>query len=200
MKFDEAYWTEKYKQQSIGWDTGSITTPLKEYFAQLEKNDIRILVPGCGYGHEVRYLHDSGFTNVTVIDISPEPFTELIDSCPNWSRESFIVGDFFAHSGQYDLIVEQTFLSALDPGLRPIYSQKMHDLLAIDGKLVGVLFKEFLSSDGPPFGGRKEEYVEFFKDKFNIKVFDDCYNSIRPRKGAELFINLIKQEVTNTST
>jgi hypothetical protein len=192
MKFDEAYWSGKYRQQLMGWDTGSITTPLKEYFDQLENRDLRILVPGCGNGHEVRYLHDKGFTDVTVVDISAEPFAGLIERCANWSEDSFIVNDFFDINGQYDLIVEQTFFCALDPQMRHDYSIKMHDLLAPAGKLVGVLFKVFFSGNNPPFGGNKEEYVEYFKDKFKFKVFDDCHNSIKPRVGEELFINLIK--------
>ena len=192
MKFDEAYWSGKYRQGLMGWDTGRVTTPLKEYFDQLENKDLRILIPGCGNGHEVKYLHDNGFTNVTVVDISAEPYSELIEQCVNWSKDSFIVDDFFNINGQYDLIVEQTFFCALDPQMRHNYSIKMHELLAPAGRLVGVLFKVFFAGDNPPFGGNREEYVEYFKDKFKFKVFDDCHNSIKPRIGEELFINLIK--------
>lgn len=192
MKFDEAYWSGKYRQQLMGWDTGGITTPLKEYFDQVENKDLRILVPGCGNGHEVKYLHDKAFTDVTVVDITAEPFAGLRSYCTNWGEDSFIVDDFFDIEGQYDLIVEQTFFCALEPEMRHDYSIKMHDLLAPSGKLVGVLFKVFFAGDNPPFGGSKNEYVEYFKDKFSFKVFDECNNSIKPRIGAELFINLIK--------
>jgi methyl halide transferase len=192
MKFDEAYWSAKYQQQLMGWDTGSITTPLKEYIDQLEDKSTRILVPGCGNGHEVRYLHDQGFTKVTVIDLSAEPFKELREKCPDWSAESFIVGDFFDHTGQYDLIIEQTFFCALDPKLRQAYANKMFELLAPKGRLVGVLFNIPLNSTHPPFGGDKEDYAEFFTGQFDFKVFDQCYNSIKPRAGEELFINLVK--------
>ncbi|RLD20577.1 MAG: SAM-dependent methyltransferase [Bacteroidetes bacterium] len=194
MKFDEAYWSGKYRQQLMGWDTGSITTPLKEYIDQLADKNIRILVPGCGNGHEVKYLHDQGFNNVVVVDISSEPYKELRGKCSNWGEESFVVDDFFNINGQYDLIVEQTFFCALNPKLRQNYSDKMHDLLAPNGKLVGVLFKVFFAGDNPPFGGNRDEYVEYFEDKFKFNVFDDCYNSIKPRIGEELFINLIKAE------
>ena len=192
MKFDEEYWSGKYKQQLMGWDTGSITTPLKEYFNQLEDKSLRILIPGCGNGHEVRYLHDNGFTNVTVVDISAEPFSGLIQQCANWHEDSFIVDDFFNIKGQYDLIIEQTFFCALHPQLRFDYAYKMHDLLVSGGKLVGVLFQVNFSGNNPPFGGNKKEYVEYFKDRFKFKVFDDCHNSIKPRVGEELFINLVK--------
>jgi hypothetical protein len=70
----------------------------------------------------------------------------------------------------------------------------MHDLLAPNGKLVGVLFNVIFAGDNPPFGGSRDEYVEYFEDKFKFNVFADCYNSIKPRIGEELFINLIKIE------
>lgn len=200
MKFDEAYWSGKYRQQLMGWDTGSITTPIKEYIDQLVDKDLQVLVPGCGNGHEVQYLHDNGFNNVTVVDISAEPFTGLKCKCTNWPEDSFIVDDFFNIIGQYDLIVEQTFFCALDPKMRQNYASKIHGLLAPDGKLVGVLFKVFFSGNNPPFGGNKEEYAEYFQDKFEFKVFEDCHNSIKPRIGEELFINLKKVGGVNTST
>jgi methyl halide transferase len=200
MKFDEEYWSGKYQQQLLGWDVGRITTPLKEYFDQLENKDLRILIPGCGNGHEVTYLHDHGFTNVTVVDISAEPFSELIKKCPNWDKTTFIVDDFFNIEGQYDLIIEQTFFCALDPQLRHKYVLKMYDLLAPRGKIVGVLFNVDFGRSNPPFGGNKKEYAEYFKNRFSFKVFEDCYNSIGPRMGDELFINLVKLDKPIAST
>jgi len=193
MQFDEEYWSTRYKQQRMGWDVGEITTPIKEYIDQLEDKTISILVPGCGSGYEVKYLYDQGFVNVKVIDISPEPFKTLIPQCPNWEKEAFIIGDFFDHEGAYDLILEQTFFSSLPPGLRQAYADKMQELLVPAGKLVGVLFNVSLGIDNPPFGGNKAEYEGFFEQGFNADVFDECYNSIPPRAGAELFINLHKR-------
>ncbi len=193
MKFDEQYWSGKYLQNQTGWDAGSITTPIKEYIDQLTDKDLRILVPGCGHGHEVHYLYDRGFKQVTVIDLSAEPYKTLRPKCRNWPDERFIVGDFFAHQGEYDLILEQTFFCALEPGLRQQYADKMHTLLAPGGKLVGVLFNIPLGDTQPPFGGSQEEYERYFAGKFTFEVFAPCYNSIKPRAGNELFIKLRKQ-------
>lgn len=42
------------------------------------------------------------------------------------------------------VLMEQTFFCAINPSLRKDYVAKMHELLAPNGKLVGVLFdKEF---------------------------------------------------------
>ena len=48
-QFDAAYWQQRYQSGLTGWDTGGITTPLKEYFDQLQNRHLRILIPGCGH-------------------------------------------------------------------------------------------------------------------------------------------------------
>ena len=100
--------------------------------------------------------------------------------------------DFFELDGEFDLILEQTFFCALDPKLRQSYSIKMNELLAENGKLVGVLFNREFGNDTPPFGGDKTEYQTYFNDYFDFKVMENCYNSIPPRAKTELFINLKK--------
>ena len=192
MNFDESFWTSRYLSGQIGWDTGIVTTPIKEYVDQLQDKSVKILVPGCGNGHEVKYLYDEGFTNVHVIDLSPEPLKSLQQRCPNMSVERFIQGNFFDLVGSYDLIIEQTFFSAFRPEMRPEYADKMRSLLNPGGKLVGVLFNIPLNETHPPFGGDKDEYKSYFDDKFEVQTFDICYNSIAPRAGNELFIKLRK--------
>ena len=56
------YWDSKYDKGEIGWDIGYVSTPLKEYFDQLQDKSIKILVPGAGNAWEVEYLHKSSFT------------------------------------------------------------------------------------------------------------------------------------------
>lgn len=196
MRFDEKYWSERYRFQLTGWDAGSITTPLKEYIDQLENKSLKILVPGCGFGHEVKYLYDQGFKNVDVIDFISKPIESLKAYCMNWQDSQFIVGDFFIHHGEYDLILEQTFFSSIDPGYRMQYANKTYELLRDDGKLVGLLFNINFPGNKPPFGGTKEEYARYFINRFEFNVFELSYNSIMPRRGNELFINLRKKRIS----
>jgi methyl halide transferase len=77
--------------------------------------------------------------------------------------------------------------------MRKRYAEKCASLLKKGGKLVGLLFDDKLNNDQPPFGGSKEEYMSYFQPFFDIKYFDKCYNSILPRAGRELFINLIRK-------
>ena len=186
------YWTSKYETSNIGWDTGGITTPLQTYFDQLTDKSLKILIPGCGNGYEAEYLHKNGF-DVTVVDLSDMPLNNLKQRCPTFPKESLILSDFFEFNGTFDLIIEQTFFSALNPILRNAYAKKMHELLLPKGKLVGLLFNLELFQDHPPFGGNLEEYKPVFSPYFNFNVFENSHNSIEPRKGNELFMNLVRK-------
>jgi len=192
MDLNKEFWTLRYETENTGWDTGSITTPLKMYFDQLTDRSLKILIPGCGNGYEAEYLHQLGF-NVTVIDLSEYPLKNLKQRCPSLTKNQLIQGDFFELEDTYDLIIEQQFFSALNPNLRSVYAEKMSDLLKPNGKLVGLLFNIPLNIDHPPFGGTAEEYSLYFKPYFEFNVFDTCYNSIEPRKGNELFMILVKK-------
>lgn len=191
--FDKEYWTRRYLQDEIGWDAGTITAPLKEYADQLKDKNIAILIPGAGNGHEAEYLFNNGFTNIDVIDISAAPLQNIKKRVPDFPEKHLLQNDFFAHEGRYDLIVEQTFFCAIDPSLRKKYAEKMHGLLKPKGQLIGVLFNEPFLNDKPPFGGSKEEYTSYFEKYFDFKTFEPCYNSIKPREGRELFINLVRK-------
>ncbi|MCB0496554.1 MAG: methyltransferase domain-containing protein [Cyclobacteriaceae bacterium] len=194
LQLDRDFWTTRYQSHQTGWDAGAITTPLKDYFDQLTNKSIKILIPGCGNGYEAEYLNKRGF-DVDVVDISEIPLNNLAKRCPEIQESSLIQSDFFELEGAYDLIVEQTFFCSIDPERREEYAKKMHALLKPKGKLVGVLFSIPLYNNRPPFGGSAEEYLAYFTPYFEFKVYEDCENSIKPRKGNELFVNLIRKEL-----
>ena len=194
MKLDEGYWSKRYNENTAAWDAGAITAPLKEYFEQLADKKIAMLIPGCGNSHEAEYLLQQGFANITLIDISSVLCKKLEEKFSQYigCGLTIICGDFFDHQGGYDLVVEQTFFCALVPALRNKYAEKMHRLLKPGGKLVGLLFNHDFEG-GPPFGGTENEYRQLFHQHFTIATMEKCYNSIAPRKVAELFVKLIKQ-------
>jgi SAM-dependent methyltransferase len=189
INLDKNYWASRYQQDQTGWDIGFCSTPLKEYFDQLTNKELKILIPGAGYAHEAKYLHELGFSQVYVIDLAQEPLTHLKEICPDFPEEHLLLGDFFEHKGEYDLIVEQTFFCAIDPSLREAYVQKMKTLLKPLGKLVGVLFNRDFEG-GPPFGGCVEDYRALFEKYFDSVSMETCYNSIEPRKGSEVFMKV----------
>jgi SAM-dependent methyltransferase len=191
---DENFWSERYKLGLTGWDIGSPSSPFVQYLDQIENKSVRVLIPGAGNAYEAYYGFRNGFSNIHVLDISDEPLNMFRLKYPDFPKRNLHHQNFFNHSSAYDLILEQTFFCALDPGLREMYSQKMLELLNPGGILVGVLFDRNFDFQGPPFGGSKEEYLTYFAKKFEVEIFEPCYNSIPERLGSELFIKLRKSD------
>ncbi len=190
MALDKAFWDTLWKNNLTGWDLKKVSPPIKDYFDKIEDKNLAILIPGCGNAYEAKYLMESGFTNVTIIDIAPTVVSSIIKELDVFigKQLNVVCGDFFKHTGKYDLIIEQTFFCALDKNLRTSYVQKMKSLLKTDGQLVGLLFDTDFGKPHPPFGGNKEEYVTLFNQEFAINYMETATNSVKPRLGNELWI------------
>ncbi len=190
---DKKYWENKYKDGETHWNIGYVSTPLKEYADSLEDKTIKVLIPGAGNAYEAEYLHSLGFNNVYVLEISSPAIENFKKRVPDFPAEHIIEGDFFTHTGKYDLILEQTFFCAIERKRRKEYAVKMRDLLNEGGKLAGLLFGHEFGKDEPPFGGTKEEYESIFSEYFIIDEMEVARNSIKPREGRELFFELTRR-------
>lgn len=192
-QLDQTYWNNRYKSNSLGWDLGEVSPTIKTYIDTIKNKNTRILIPGCGNSYEAGYLLQQDFKNITIIDISPFLVENLKNKFGDNKNITVVLGDFFSHQGIYDYIIEQTFFCALHPSLRQRYVWKTFQLLAADGKLVGLLFNHSFVS-GPPFGGSKEEYLQLFKASFVFNKIETAKNSILPRANTELFIEFQKND------
>ena len=187
MELNKKNWNSRYDTKETGWDIGFVSPPLKEYIDQITDLNIKILIPGCGNAYEAEYLFNKGFKNVFIVDYSQIAISNLIKRIPDFPIFNAVCDDFFNISGQYDLILEQTFFCAIDPKLRNNYAKQISSLLKENGKLVGLFFSVPMFSDHPPFGGSKQEYIECFSKLFSINTIEKCYNSIKSRNNKELF-------------
>lgn len=190
-KLNEEFWSKKYTEGKTGWDLGEVSPPIKAYFDQVENKNASILIPGCGNAYEAEYLHNLGFKNVHVIDLSCHPLNAFMERVKDFPTDHIHEFDFFDHQGEYDFIIEQTLFCAIDPSLRANYAKKANELLKAGGKLVGVMFGRDFES-GPPFGGTKEEYLTYFEPYFRNVEMEECYNSVQPRLRSELFVRCTK--------
>lgn len=194
MAPDKQFWDEHYQAGTTGWDIGSVSSPLKAYIDQVSDKTKRVLIPGGGNSHEAFYMLQSGFTDITVVDIAPTVVKRLREKGgQNNPHLTVIEQDFFSHTSRYDLILEQTFFCALDPAYRENYARQTHHLLNKGGKLVGVLFNKVFEGGGPPFGGNAEQYETLFTPYFHFLTWAPCYNSIAPRADSEWFMILEKK-------
>ncbi|MDB3905433.1 TPMT family class I SAM-dependent methyltransferase [Crocinitomicaceae bacterium] len=184
---ESTYWSKRYQNEETGWDLGEASGPLIQLFKGFKNKNAKILIPGCGNAYEAEYLFNEGYKNIYIIDIAPEPLDDFMKRSPNFPSKQIILGDFFNHHGEYDIIVEQTFFCAINPKMRPIYVDKCHEILNNKGRIIGVLFnREF--DGGPPYGGNIKEYESLFKLKFSKVNFKHSRHSIKPRKKSEIEI------------
>lgn len=193
-KMNKDFWSQRYEENRTGWDIGEISRPLKEYIDQLKDKNLKILIPGAGNSYEAEYLFRKGFQKVHVIDISEKPLQNLKNRIPDFPDSQIIEGDFFQLKDEFDLILEQTFFCAIPVEKRSDYAKHSAEILRPGGKMAGLLFKFPLTEDGPPFGGSKEEYLQYFSPYFEIEILEEAYNSIKPRQGNELFFKFHKKD------
>ncbi|HET8572815.1 MAG TPA: methyltransferase domain-containing protein [Edaphocola sp.] len=189
----QQFWEEKWQSHTTGWDIGHASPPIVQYFRQYPNKNAAVLIPGCGNAYEAVSLAERGFTNITLLDIAPKAVDLLRERFKGCHAVTILCEDFFRHQGSYDIIIEQAFFCAIPPRKRPDYVAQCHSLLRHKGNITGLLFDRTFDRQGPPFGGSETEYRTLFSPCFDIKTMAECYNSIAPRAGSELFIDLVKK-------
>jgi methyl halide transferase len=183
---DQQYWDQRHQKGETGWDLKMVSPPLRHYFDHPHQPLGKVLIPGCGQAHEARYLVEQGHQDLTIMDFAPS----LIESLRlnfQGTQVDLRCEDIFEHQGQYDTIVEQTLMCAIDPRLRMRYVNKIADLLHRNGVWVGLLFNREFEHAGPPFGGAENGYRTLLENRFDIMLMEVCTTSVLPRAGTELF-------------
>lgn len=162
-------WSERYLRNDTPWEKGRAHPALVEFVAE-HPLEGRILVPGCGMGHDVRAVAAPGNQPIG-LDIT----TEAIAGARAFARketEEFRHGDFLARTGNdagaFDWVVEHTCFCAIDPEMRASYVEAVEHVLKPGGRLLAIFYLDPDSDDeGPPFGVSKAELDALFS-RFNL--------------------------------
>lgn len=156
-------WNACYEQRETPWDKGIPTPVLGEI--STHRGSVfqgRALVPGCGLGHDARWLAQQGL-QVTGADIAPLAIEKAKALDPDQSVDFRLVDIFSPPAdllGAFDLVWEHTCLCALPVELRTQYSLGVRSTLKPGGVLAGVFFinpEIDPGETGPPFGITVEE-------------------------------------------
>ena len=94
LRLNKEFWNDKYISSKTGWDVGEITTPLKEYFDQLNNKKVKILIPGCGNAYEAEYLFKNKFLSTFVLDYSEHALSNFRKRVPEFSKKNLLNNDF----------------------------------------------------------------------------------------------------------
>lgn len=167
------HWNQCYAEANTPWDKGQPSPPLVE---ALKKHPLkgRVLVPGCGAGHDAAYVASLG-CEVLGLDIAPLAIERARAAHPEMPESSWMLGDLFAlpqtHSGTFDAVIEHTCFCAIPPSLRLAYRDAVHALLKPGGLLAGVWFINpdlDPGEEGPPHPLPVPELDAVFADHFDI--------------------------------
>ncbi|HYO51309.1 methyltransferase domain-containing protein [Archangium sp.] len=155
------YWSTAYQANATGWDLGGETPVFRALHERGEmplasSGRTHVLVPGCGFGHDVLGWAVRGAV-VTGVDIAPEPLLVLQrraqeQGLPVTTVQADILEFLPAHPEAFDLVLEYNFYCAIPPSNRDAYMRGIRDTLSPGGFLVGLFFPTGRRHrGGPPF-------------------------------------------------
>jgi methyl halide transferase len=146
------FWNDKYLAGTPGWDRGGSSPALHHWLEEGTLLPGRVLIPGCGRGHEALELARRGF-RVTALDIAPAALEHLQAELDRAGLQAdLVLADALAWhpDAPFDAIYEQTCLCALDPSLWSRYDGQLHAWLRPGGQLLAV-FMQTGRAGVPPF-------------------------------------------------
>jgi SAM-dependent methyltransferase len=191
---DPRFWESRYEAKDTGWDLGAAAPPIAEFFARASapKPPARVIVPGCGRGHDALHLAKLGF-EVLAVDFADPALAALrrrrrnlwIPAARCRTLRSDVVHLPARLAGSFDLWLEHTCFCAIDPALRDGYVRTAAQVLRPGGLFVGLMYPFREAGDGPPFPVSEGEVASRFRGAFEILSKETPHNSIERRRGEE---------------
>ena len=177
------FWDERFAQQFTPWDQGGVPIELQQFVAHAP-TPLSTLIPGCGVGHEVRYLAASGWP-VVAVDFSPAA-VRAAQSALTAFADRVVQADFFvfAPPTQIDFIYERAFLCAMPRSRWPDVVARWAQLLPVGGFLGGFFFFD-TTTGGPPFGADLRQLAGWMQPYFDLLEDRDAAQSIAVFAGRE---------------
>ena len=132
-------WEALYQTGETQWDKGAPAPALLEYLAHTPLIG-RVLVPGCGRGHDVRAIAAAGADEVIGLDLAPSAFAG-VETLPN---THFVVGDLFNlpldFTAAFDAVYEHTCFCAIPRECRDDYVHAVAGALKPGGRLLAIFY------------------------------------------------------------
>lgn len=182
------FWSERYDNDVLPWDLKKYHPCIDWSLPRLKLFKSKILVPGCGRGHDPAKLTSLGH-KVTGLDFSSSAIKQAKELYGD--KVKFEEADFFDFAEknieEYDIIFEHTLFCALSPDVREKLIKSWKKVLRPGGYLMGT----FLVSSkrmGPPFGITEWELEQLLEKHFKIDYWGRLRGAETAREGKELFV------------
>lgn len=185
------YWQNVYHTEGQpGWDLAQPAEALKDMLQRVKFPKSRILVLGCGEGHDAALFAEVGHV-VTAVDFSTEGLKRGKEKYKHLKNLTFVQENIFNlpqdWNYTFDVIIEHTCFCAIPTNQRKNLVQLWRRLLHEEGQLMGVFFT-MLKRAGPPYGASELELRELLKTHFQFLFWGRWRQSLPNRQGKELFI------------
>ena len=184
-----AFWEDLYARGADGWEMGRPAPPLVDFIESTPPPRGRVAVPGCGRGHDARFLARHGY-EVTGFDFSPAAVAaakklaraEKLDVAFE-QRDIFGLAADSTHA--FDGVWEYTCYCAIDPRRRDEYVETLARIVRPGGWLLACFFPLRTVSAGPPFPVARTEITRRLARHFRIARAFAPIRSARGRQGRE---------------
>ena len=149
----------------------------------------RVLVPGCGAGHDAYFLAKRG-ANVVGVDFAQ---TALDAAAAKYRHPKlrWQLADVTQLPMQavFDKVWEYTCFCALAPEKRVDYLVSIHRALQMDGLYFGMVFSKVPNPEsGPPFQIEPGSFRDLLQRFFKLETFEEqTSRSVKPRRGCEIW-------------
>lgn len=134
---DLAFWEDRYHANRTPWELPGAPPALLRFLAA---NGVagRVLIPGCGIGHEVRAFVQAGWPALA-IDYSPAAIDRARHALGALG-DRVKLADFFRDDlgGPFELVYERAFLCSMAPHCWRDYAQRMAEIVRPGGCVVGI--------------------------------------------------------------
>lgn len=188
-------WEKCYQDGVTPWDYGRPAPPLLDWIRG-NRIEGRVLVPGCGTGHDAAVLARAfPAAEVVGLDISESAVARARAAHRDVSNLVFRIGDLFDAGAvpdeSFDWIFEHTCFCAIDPVRRGDYVRAVARILRPGGRLLAVFYldpydDEHQPGGGPPHGAPVEELDRWFGERFAVGDSFVPTSSFPGREGREL--------------
>ncbi len=191
-----AFWEDLYQRGGDGWELGGPAPALVDFVETGPPPRGRVAVPGCGRGHDARYLARRGYGAVGFDFADDAVRAARALEAQEATGASFERRDIFTLGGDYanafDGVWEYTCFCAIDPARRAEYARVIASVLKPGGWFLACFYPIRRGGGGPPFPVSRSEIRGHFAHRFR---FERAFPPIRsvPRRSGQVWMVLTRK-------
>lgn len=190
------FWEALYAEGRDGWEMGGPHPSLVHLVETTPPPRGRVAVPGCGRGHDARFLASRGY-EVVGFDFAQA----AVEAARRLARQEGVNAHFEPRDiftldrdfGQaFDGIWEYTCYCAIDPRRRAEYLKVMAAILKPGGWFLACFFPIRSGGGGPPFPVSRSEIRRVLAPRFRIEHAFPPPRPVPRRAGQEWMVHAVK--------